>query len=102
MPLDGALKARIKEAIRTALSARLMPDEIFAIPEVPRTLNGKKIELPIKKILLGTPVEQAATPDSMSNPHTLAYFVALAARLNAHRQYRTTRRLRCYSQIASR
>jgi acetoacetyl-CoA synthetase len=77
------LKTRIKEAIRTSLSARLMPDEIFAIPEVPRTLNGKKMELPIKKILLGAPVEQAANPDSMNNPHTLAYFVALAARLNA-------------------
>jgi acetoacetyl-CoA synthetase len=84
VPLDGALQMRIKDAIRTSISARLVPDAIFAVAELPRTLNGKKMELPIKKILLGTPAEHAANPDSMNNPHTLAYFVALAARLNAH------------------
>jgi acetoacetyl-CoA synthetase len=80
--LDEALTERIKARIRTTLSARHVPDEILSIPEVPRTLNGKKMELPIKKILLGSPPEKAANPDSMSNPHTLAYFAALAARLN--------------------
>ena len=79
--LDDALKARIKNKIRTALSARHVPDEIFAIPEVPRTLNGKKMELPVKKILLGTSGEKAANPDSMSNPHVLVYFVDLAQKL---------------------
>jgi acetoacetyl-CoA synthetase len=80
--LDDALKARIKSSIRGALSPRHVPDEIFAIPEIPRTLNGKKLEVPIKKILLGLPVEQAANPDSLSNPHTLALFTELANQLN--------------------
>jgi acetoacetyl-CoA synthetase len=60
-----------------------VPDEIFAIPEVPHTLSGKKMELPIKKILLGVPPHKAANPDSMSNPHVISYFVDLAAKLNA-------------------
>lgn len=79
--LDDTLKETIKERIRTAISPRHVPDDIFTIPEVPRTLNGKKLEVPVKKILRGTPVEKAANPDSMSNPHTLQYFVELAERL---------------------
>ena len=78
--LDDALKARIAERIRTALSARYVPNDVFAIVEVPRTLSGKKLELPIKKILLGASAEKVANPDSMSNPHTIAYFVAFAER----------------------
>jgi acetoacetyl-CoA synthetase len=81
--LDEGLKARINASIRTALSARHVPNEIVAIPEVPRTLSGKKLELPIKKILLGADAAQVANPDSMSNPQTLAYFVDFARRLNA-------------------
>ncbi len=79
--LDDRLKDAIRQKIRATLSPRHVPDEIFAIPEVPRTLNGKKLEVPVKKILIGMPIERAANPDSMSNPHTLAYFVDLAARL---------------------
>jgi acetoacetyl-CoA synthetase len=78
--LDDALKGRINERIRTALSARYVPNDIFAIAEVPRTLSGKKLELPIKRILLGASAEKVANPDSMSNPHTIAYFVAFAER----------------------
>jgi acetoacetyl-CoA synthetase len=78
--LDDALKARINERIRTALSARYVPNEIFTIAEVPRTLSGKKMELPIKKILLGDTATKVANPDSMSNPHAIAYFEELAAR----------------------
>ncbi len=78
--LDDALKARIAERLRTALSARYVPSEIFVIDEVPRTLSGKKLELPIKKILLGADVGKVANRDSMSNPHTIAYFVAFAER----------------------
>jgi acetoacetyl-CoA synthetase len=81
--LDEALARRIKGAIREALSPRHVPDDVFAIPEIPRTLSGKKMELPIKKILLGTPPERAANPDSMSNPHILGYFAEMAARRNA-------------------
>jgi acetoacetyl-CoA synthetase len=83
--LDDALKQRINDAIRLALSARQIPDEIFQIAEVPRTLNGKKMEVPVRKILLGVSLERAATPGSMANPAALDYFVALAARLRRAR-----------------
>ena len=76
--LDDALKQTIKQRIRTALSPRHIPDEIFAIPEVPRTLNGKKLEVPIKKLFMGVPIEKAANPDSMANPRSLDFFVQLA------------------------
>ena len=80
--LDDALKARIKERIRTVASARHVPDEIYAIAEVPRTLTGKKMELPVRKLLLGSPVEKVASPDAMANPQSLAFFVELAKQLN--------------------
>ena len=81
--LNDALKARINDRIRAALSARYVPNDIFVIDEVPRTLSGKKLELPVKKILLGAAAERVANPDSMSNPHTIAYFVAFAERMQA-------------------
>jgi acetoacetyl-CoA synthetase len=79
--LDEALQRKIKHAIRGALSPRHVPDEIFAVPDVPRTLSGKKLEVPVKKILTGVPPERAANPDSLKNPELLDYFVKLAARL---------------------
>ena len=79
--LTDELKGRIKARIRQSLSPRHVPDDIIAITEVPRTLNGKKLEVPIKKILMGLPVEKAANPDSMSNPQALRPFVELADRL---------------------
>jgi acetoacetyl-CoA synthetase len=79
--LDEGLVSRIKTAIRSALSPRHVPDAIFAIPEVPRTLSGKKLEVPIKKILTGVPVERAANPDSLKNPALLQYYVDLATTL---------------------
>ena len=81
--LTDDLKTRIKARIRQSLSPRHVPDDIIAITEVPRTLNGKKLEVPIKKILMGLPVEKAANPDSMSNPQALRPFVELADRLAA-------------------
>ncbi len=76
--LDGELAASIKQAIRTKLSARHAPNEIVAVEEIPRTLTGKKMELPIKKLLLGMPLDKAANPDAMANPHSLDYFQAFA------------------------
>jgi acetoacetyl-CoA synthetase len=81
--LDEALARRIKGAIRDALSPRHVPDDVFAIPEIPRTLSGKKMELPVKKILLGAEARKVANPDAMANPATLAYFEQLAGRLGA-------------------
>jgi acetoacetyl-CoA synthetase len=80
--LDDALKGRIRARIRGDVSPRHVPDEIYAIAEVPRTLSGKKLEVPVRRILLGVPVEQAASIDSMTNPGSIAYFVALAEALN--------------------
>jgi acetoacetyl-CoA synthetase len=79
--LDEALAARIRAAIRQGLSARHVPDDILPITEVPRTLNGKKLEVPIKKILLGASPERAANRDAMANPAALDVFVELAERL---------------------
>jgi acetoacetyl-CoA synthetase len=76
--LDAALKARLNHAVRTALSPRFMPDEIFAVPEIPRTLSGKKQELPIKKLLLGQPLELVVNRDAMANPACLGWYVAFA------------------------
>ncbi len=79
--LDAALRARITQRLREALSPRHCPDEIYAIAEVPRTINGKKLEVPVKRILNGTPAEAAVSPDAMSNPQALRFFVELAGRL---------------------
>jgi acetoacetyl-CoA synthetase len=76
--LDDKLKAAIKNAIRKALSPRHVPDEVFAIAEVPKTLNAKKLEVPVKKILSGVPTEQAVNVDSMSNPQSLEFFTRMA------------------------
>ncbi len=79
--LDEELQRRIKQAIRNALSPRHVPDEIFQIPAVPLTLSGKKLEVPVKKILMGVPVERAANPDSLRNPESLRFFVDLAQKI---------------------
>lgn len=76
--LDDALKAKIAGAIRGALSPRFVPDEILQVPEVPRTLSGKKQELPIKKLLLGQPLEKVVNKDAMANPQCLDWYVAFA------------------------
>jgi acetoacetyl-CoA synthetase len=81
--LDGALKDRINQAIRKAVSARFVPNDIFQIAEVPRTLSGKKLEVPIKKILLGQPAEKVANPGTMANPGSLAWFVDFAQQQKA-------------------
>jgi acetoacetyl-CoA synthetase len=79
--LDDALKEKINTRIRRALSPRHVPDVIYAIPEVPCTLNGKKLEVPVKKILCGIPVEKAVNVDSMSNPDSIEYFVRLEKKI---------------------
>jgi acetoacetyl-CoA synthetase len=76
--LDDALRNRLHDAIRTALSARHVPSEIVAVPEVPRTLSGKKMELPVKKLLLGQPLARVAHADAMANPACLDWFVGFA------------------------
>lgn len=76
--LDDALKDKINAAIRSAVSARFIPNEIVQIDEVPRTLSGKKLEVPVKKLLLGGDPETVVNRDSMSNPACFDTFIAYA------------------------
>jgi acetoacetyl-CoA synthetase len=76
--LDEAMKAKLNHAIRTALSPRFVPNEIFQVAQIPRTLTGKKQELPIKKLMLGQPLEKVVNQDAMANPAGLGWFVELA------------------------
>jgi acetoacetyl-CoA synthetase len=82
--LDTALKERIAKEIRTKASARHVPNEVFEVSEIPRTLTGKKMEVPVRKLLLGMARDKVASADSMANPASLEFFVALAAQLNAN------------------
>ncbi|MGH2903119.1 MAG: acetoacetate--CoA ligase, partial [Solirubrobacteraceae bacterium] len=79
--LDEELKRTIKRRIREDCSPRHVPNEILAIEEVPRTLSGKVLEVPVKKILMGTPPARAASVDSLANPRSLDYFVELSKTL---------------------
>ncbi|HEY8553244.1 MAG TPA: acetoacetate--CoA ligase, partial [Burkholderiales bacterium] len=81
--IEPGLRAKLLDAVRTRLSARHVPNEVFAIPEVPRTLSGKKMEVPVKKILLGHPVEKSVNRDSMANPASMDWFIAFARGRNA-------------------
>jgi acetoacetyl-CoA synthetase len=76
--LDEDLAKTIKRRIREDCSPRHVPNEILQIEEVPRTLSGKVLEVPVKKILMGTPPAQAASVDSLANPRSLDYFVELS------------------------
>jgi acetoacetyl-CoA synthetase len=80
LSLTDELRARIAATLRTSLSPRHVPDEMVAVPAVPRTLSGKKLEVPVKRILSGTPVEEAASRGSLANPDSLDAFVAMARR----------------------
>ena len=71
--------ARIGAALRRDLSPRHVPDAIEAVPTVPRTLSGKKLEVPVKRILSGTPPDEAASRDSLADPTSLDWFAGRAA-----------------------
>ncbi len=75
--LTDALRARIGAELRSALSPRHVPDEILAVPAIPRTLSGKKLEVPVKRILTGTPADEAASRGSLADPTSLDPFVEL-------------------------
>jgi acetoacetyl-CoA synthetase len=81
--LDDELRREIARRIREQCSPRHVPDEVYAIAEVPRTLSGKVLEVPVKRILMGTPPEKAASRDSLANPGALDYFTQLAASMRA-------------------
>ena len=73
--LDEELQGRIRTRLRQLLSPRHSPDQIFAIPEVPKTLNDKKLEVPVKRIITGAVAGQVINRDAMSNPESIDFFV---------------------------
>jgi len=87
MPLDDTLKAQIRQKLRSDVSPHHVPDEILAISEVPRTLSGKKLEVPIKKLMMGVPVEKAVSTGALGNPQALDYFVQFAAQFQAAQEH---------------
>jgi acetoacetyl-CoA synthetase len=76
--LDDDLERRIADALRTSLSPRHRPDEIHAVPAIPRTMTGKKLELPVKRIITGAPVSEVASRDALVDPAAIEPFVAYA------------------------
>jgi acetoacetyl-CoA synthetase len=78
--LDDGLKRRIADALRNGLSPRHRPDDVVAVPAIPRTMTGKKLELPVKKILTGTPVAEVVSKDALIDPGAIEAFAAYASR----------------------
>ena len=76
--LDAALIAKIAETLRREASPRHVPDQVYAVEEIPYTLTGKKLEVPVRKILMGFDLAKAVSRDAMMNPHALDYFIAFA------------------------
>ncbi|MFC8513839.1 acetoacetate--CoA ligase [Streptomyces sp. NPDC057257] len=83
--LDEALRDRIRETIRTGASPRHVPDEIIEVPGIPHTRTGKKLEVPVKRLLQGAPVEQVVNPAAVDEPDLIDHF----ARLGAERRGRS-------------
>ncbi|MFD5794227.1 acetoacetate--CoA ligase [Streptomyces diastatochromogenes] len=77
--LDDSLRDRIRDAIRTGASPRHVPDEILAVPAIPHTKTGKKLEVPVKRLLQGTPAEQVLNPAAVDKPELVAFFARLGA-----------------------
>jgi acetoacetyl-CoA synthetase len=75
--LDDSLRSRIKSAIREELSPRHVPDEITEIPAVPHTLTGKRLEVPVKRLLQGTPLDKAVNPGSVDDVGLLRFYERL-------------------------
>jgi acetoacetyl-CoA synthetase len=80
--LDEQLEAEIRHRIREDCSPRHVPDEVVAAPEIPRTLSGKILEVPVKRLLSGARPEAVASRDSLANPAALDWFARLAARVD--------------------
>lgn len=78
--VDAALHAEVASAIRTSLSPRFLPDRLIAAPGIPRTLSGKKQELPIKRLFAGWPVAKVVSPDATATPELLPWYIEQARR----------------------
>jgi acetoacetyl-CoA synthetase len=76
--LDDVLEKAIRKALRDRYSPRHVPDKIYQVADIPYTITGKKMEVPVRRLLMGTPLEKAANPSVMRNPESLDYFVRFA------------------------
>ncbi len=92
LALDDELSRRIAGEIRAKASPRHVPNKIYQVEDIPRTLTGKKMEVPVRRLLLGAPAEKVAHPDAMANPGSMAFFIRLAQELNAPRGPEETKR----------
>jgi len=79
--LDDSMRASIRDAIKNRLSPRFIPDDLIEAPAIPRTLSGKKQEIPIRKLFLGQPIERVLNREAMANPECLEWYVGQAARM---------------------
>ncbi len=86
--LDRAMETKINRAIEAGLSRRFLPNEILAVAEIPRTLSGKKQELPIKRLLLGHAIEKIMSKDAMANPGCLDWYLGIRESLRAAQRRR--------------
>jgi acetoacetyl-CoA synthetase len=84
LDLDDDLKSKIKTQVRETCSPRHVPDEIFAVPDIPRTLSNKKMEVPIKKLFMGKPLREVADLDAVQNPAALEHLARLAEELDLY------------------
>ena len=79
--LDDDLMQKIKHILRKNCSPRHVPDEIYKIPDIPYTISGKKMETPVKRILMGIEIEKAITKDAMKNPEIVDFFIEFKKRV---------------------
>jgi acetoacetyl-CoA synthetase len=92
--LDDSLRDRIRHAIRTGASPRHVPDEIVQVPAIPHTRTGKKLEVPVKRLLQGAPAEQVVSPAAVDRPDLIGFYAGLGAD-------RRQRRGRCADRTGS-
>jgi acetoacetyl-CoA synthetase len=85
LTLGEELRSTIADAVRTQLSPRHVPDLILQVPDIPKTLNGKRLEIPVKRLFLGADPEEVAAPGALSDPSAFDAFVRLARELAAGR-----------------
>jgi len=78
--LDERLLTAIKDAVKEKCSPRHVPDDVYVVDDIPRTLNGKKLEVPVKRLLSGESAERVVNRGSMSNPEAMEFFIELAER----------------------
>jgi acetoacetyl-CoA synthetase len=81
--VDDELRARIASALRAQLSPRHVPDRVLGVPGIPKTLNGKRLEVPVKRLLMGAPLEEVASPGALGDPDALRAFAEIARALRA-------------------